>query len=119
MSANSKIEWCDHTFNPWIGCTKVSPGCDHCYAEQNTPVRVMRASGVETWGPGALRRRTSDYNWSLPLKWDRRAQAAQSAWESGVKVVGGGDEAELLSRGFIKPRRPRVFCASLADVFDN
>ena len=32
MGENSKIEWCDHTFNPWIGCQKVSPGCDHCYA---------------------------------------------------------------------------------------
>lgn len=27
MSANTKIEWADHTFNPWIGCTKVGPGC--------------------------------------------------------------------------------------------
>ncbi|WP_414645904.1 MULTISPECIES: DUF5131 family protein [unclassified Bradyrhizobium] len=33
MGENSKIEWCDHTFNPWIGCQKVSPGCDNCYAE--------------------------------------------------------------------------------------
>ena len=33
MGENSKIEWCDHTFNPSIGCQKVSPGCDHCYAE--------------------------------------------------------------------------------------
>lgn len=33
MGENSKIEWTDHTFNPWYGCTKVSPGCDHCYAE--------------------------------------------------------------------------------------
>jgi len=33
MGENSKIEWTDHTFNPWVGCTKVSPGCDHCYAE--------------------------------------------------------------------------------------
>jgi protein gp37 len=31
MGENSKIEWTDHTFNPWVGCTKVSQGCDHCY----------------------------------------------------------------------------------------
>ena len=41
MSANSKIEWTDHTFNPWIGCTKVSPACDHCYAEVSTPSRTL------------------------------------------------------------------------------
>ena len=34
MGSNSKIEWCDHTFNPWMGCTKVSQGCANCYAEQ-------------------------------------------------------------------------------------
>jgi len=33
MSANSSIEWTDATWNPVTGCTKVSPGCDHCYAE--------------------------------------------------------------------------------------
>ena len=33
MAADSKIEWCDATWNPWIGCTKVSPACDHCYVE--------------------------------------------------------------------------------------
>ncbi len=34
MGEHSAIEWTDHTFNPWIGCTKVSPGCDNCYAER-------------------------------------------------------------------------------------
>jgi hypothetical protein len=33
MGQVTGIEWCDHTYNPWIGCTKVSPACDHCYAE--------------------------------------------------------------------------------------
>ena len=91
MSANSKIEWCDHTFNPWEGCQKVGPGCDHCYAE----ARNARFSGGQAlnWGPGAPRRRTSAANWRLPLKWNAQAQ----------------DEG----------RRFRVFCASLADVFDN
>lgn len=37
MSENSKIEWCDHTFNPWEGCT----ACDHCYAE----ARNLRFNG--------------------------------------------------------------------------
>lgn len=93
MSANSKIEWTDHTFNPWIGCTKVSPACDHCYAEVSTPSRTL---GV-TWGAGQPRRRTSDANWALPERWNAQAEAFHA--QHG--------------------RRQRVFCASLADVFDN
>jgi protein gp37 len=89
MAENSGIEWTNHTFNPWIGCTKVSPACDHCYAEQ---WNIRYEKGVN-WGPKAPRRRTSEKNWNLPLKWDKQAAA------SG--------------------QRPRVFCASLADVFDN
>lgn len=103
MTANSKIEWCDHTFNPWIGCTKVSTaatgggGCDHCYAESSTPARVLRSKGTETWGAHAPRVRTSPANWRQPLAWN--AQAEAFAAQHG--------------------RRQRVFCASLADVFDN
>ena len=93
MSENTKIEWCDHTFNPWIGCAKVSPGCDHCYAESSTPSRVL---GVN-WGPGAPRRRTGKSNWNKPLAWNRNHDKFYA--EHG--------------------RRQRVFCASLADVFDN
>jgi protein gp37 len=33
MAEKTGISWTDSTFNPWIGCTKVGPGCDHCYAE--------------------------------------------------------------------------------------
>ena len=89
MAEHSKIEWCDHTFNPWEGCQKVGPGCDNCYAE----ARDKRFTGGTHWGPGAPRRRTSPANWAKPLKWNREAA--------------------------ITGTRPRVFCASLADVFDN
>ncbi len=88
MAENTKIEWADHTFSPWTGCTKVSPACDHCYAEG-----WAKRSGHVKWGSGQPRRRTSDANWRMPLKWNREAE------RTGV--------------------RPRVFCASLADVFDN
>jgi len=91
MASNSKIEWCDHTFNPWVGCTKVSPGCDHCYAEALMDKRMH----VVQWGQG--RKRTRAANWKLPLLWER----------------GHGDFMTLHNR------RQRVFCASLADVFDN
>lgn len=93
MAADSKIEWTDHTFNPWIGCTKVSPACDHCYAERSTPSRTL---GV-TWGAGQPRRRTAPANWALPLRWN--AQAEAFAAQHG--------------------RRQRVFCASLADWLDK
>jgi len=103
MATDSKIEWCDHTFNPWIGCTKVSNaatgggGCDHCYAEVSTPARVLRSKGEETWGAGAPRVRTSEANWKMPLRWNAQ------------------HETFFAQHG----RRQRVFCASLADVFDN
>lgn len=93
MAENSKISWTDHTFNPWIGCTKVSPGCDHCYAEVNT---ASRALGV-VWGAGATRHRTSQSNWAKPLRWNSLH-----------------DQFHLANG-----RRQRVFCASLSDVFDN
>lgn len=72
MGESTGIAWTRHTFNPWIGCTRVSPGCGGakgvggCYAEVATPTRVLRARGIETWGPeptGAVRHRTSDDNW--------------------------------------------------------
>lgn len=95
MSENSKIEWTDHTFNPWEGCQKVGPGCDHCYAE----TRNARFAGGQAvnWGPGAPRRRTSASNWRKPLAWN------------------ANHDAFFAEHG----RRQRVFCASLADVFDN
>lgn len=95
MSENTKIEWCDHTFNPWEGCQKVSSGCDHCYAESRN-ARFAGGTAVN-WGPGAPRRRTSPANWRKPLAWN----AAQAEF--------------FAAHG----RRQRVFCASLADVFDN
>lgn len=92
MTANTKIEWADHTFNPWIGCTRVSPGCDNCYAATQDKFRHWTPEG---WG--GPRRRTSPSNWHQPHRWE--AQHAQFYAQHG--------------------RRQRVFCASLADVFDN
>lgn len=96
--AETKIEWTatvaddgtvipGFSFNSWLGCTKVSPACDHCYAES----WAKRTGSPELWS--GERRRTRPAYWKQPLKWDREAEAAG--------------------------RRARVFCASLADVFDN
>lgn len=70
MAETTKIEWADATFNPWVGCTKVSPACDHCYAEG-----WAKRSGMVEWGAGKERRRTSAANWAKPLKWNREAEA--------------------------------------------
>lgn len=67
MAEQSAISWTDATFNPVIGCTRISPGCDHCYAARDNE----RRKWVSEWdGP---RRRTSIANWRLPLTWNRKA----------------------------------------------
>lgn len=87
MGENTSIEWTNHTFNAWIGCTKVSAECDHCYAAD-----LSRFRGWAEWGPGAPRKILSDATWRNPIIWNRKCA------ETGV--------------------RHRVFCSSLADVFD-
>ncbi len=82
------IEWAHYTHNPWEGCCKVSAGCKVCYAE----FRNIRWHKGIHWGKYASRRKTSVNNWKTPLKWQRKAAAAGE--------------------------RKRVFCASLADVFE-
>lgn len=86
MSDKTLIEWTDATFNPWMGCTKVSPGCDNCYA-----ARLGRRFGVQ-WGGAAQRREFGNKHWDEPYRWNRRA--------------------------YREGRTIRVFCASMADVFD-
>jgi protein gp37 len=88
MASETGIAWTDSTFNPWMGCTKVSEGCAHCYAERDT-----KRYGRVIWGDAAPRIRTSADYWKQPLAWQRQAEA------SGT--------------------RRRVFCASLADVFED
>ncbi len=87
---NSKIEWTDHTFNPWWGCMKVSPGCKNCYAE-TLDNRYNHEN--PHWGPNSNRKPQSDKYWNQPLKWNKEAAA------KGIKA--------------------KVFCASMADVFEG
>ena len=88
MGEHSKIEWTDHTFNPWWGCVRVSPACQHCYAET-----FSKRVGLDVWGVGESRRFFGAKHWQEPRKWNAAAQRA------GV--------------------RARVFCASMADVFED
>lgn len=93
MGEKTEIAWTDSTWNPWIGCQKVSAGCDNCYAETLMDKRYHKVE----WGPHGERKRTSASNWRQPITWNKHHAAFQA--EHG--------------------RRQRVFCASLADVFDN
>lgn len=83
------IAWTDNTFNPWMGCVKVSDGCANCYAETLTRDRM----GLHLWGARGKRQRTSPANWKKPVSWNRAATAAGKS--------------------------SRVFCASLCDVFED
>lgn len=90
MAAETTISWTDHTFNPWRGCAKVHEGCTHCYAEREAK-RFPKIRGV--WGVNGTRVVASQAMWREPLKWNRAAEAAGE--------------------------RRRVFCSSLADVFED
>lgn len=118
MSENSKIEWTTHTFNPWIGCTKVSPGCAHCYAENLMDVRYGRVK----WGKGNPRQRTSSANWKLPLKWNKTPWICDNcggAFRHPCHHYTDDQQTYRcpnISTGYHKAR---VFCASLADWLDD
>jgi protein gp37 len=87
VGKTTEIAWTDHTFNPWWGCSRVSPACRFCYAAD-----VARRWDHDVWHRHGPRRMLSDNNWREPLAWNRAARRAG--------------------------RRERVFCASMADVFE-
>lgn len=89
MGIETGVQWAAHTFNPWRGCNKISPGCKHCYAE----AFVVNRQSLPVWGAQAPRRIAAESTWRQPLRWNKIAL-------SGAP-------------------RPRVFCASLADVFED
>ena len=94
MGAITRIAWCDATFNPWVGCLRVSTACDRCYAAALSWRYGWRdGKRRDLWDVRADRKRTSSAYWRGPLRWNERAQAEGT--------------------------RRRVFCASMADVFDN
>lgn len=89
MSKNSKIEWTHHTFSAWLGCTEVSPACDHCYARTLVTGRM----GLDVWGQEKTRKETSASYWKQLRTWDREAAALGE--------------------------RHRVFCGSLHDIMEQ
>jgi len=121
MAENSNIEWTDHTFNPWRGCTKVSPGCANCYAET---LSKRNPKLLGEWGPGKPRVLASEKMWREPLKWNEQTlYQCSSCWQtyhrnsrqsSGWECYCSESEPTVC-----ETRRMRVFCASLADWLDD
>lgn len=122
MAENSKISWCDHTINFWIGCTKVSPGCKFCYAEVDTFARRERSHFRELWGPQAERHRTSAALWNNPYKWNKNhewLECEDCGWRGHVKKMNfsaGAFRCPNCESVITHPTRQRVFCQSLSDI---
>lgn len=94
MAETTGISWTNHTFNPWIGCQKVSAGCANCYAEKERITKIRESqTGLPLWGADSHRQMMADSTWEKPHTWNRKAQ------RDGT--------------------RHRVFCASLADIFED
>ncbi|HEX7861821.1 MAG TPA: phage Gp37/Gp68 family protein [Verrucomicrobiae bacterium] len=121
---NSRIEWTDHTWNGWRGCTKVSPGCAHCYAEA-----LSLRTGHSAYKKGIPRERLSEANWRKPIQWNSVAEdfaectgcggrGFQSTWIEDIRkthptALSCCPEIKLI------PARQRVFCSSLSDWLDR
>lgn len=120
MSDHTHIQWTDATWNPITGCSVVSAGCRHCYAERQMDQRLGRVR----WGAGQPRKRTSAAYWRRPERWN-----AEPFFEcSGCGWRGTAADYKRYIRPpalaccpdhNLTPARRRVFCASLADVFDT
>jgi len=115
----TKIGWPDHTFNPLIGCQKVSDGCKFCYAEAQMDHRYARVK----WGPLGTRVRTAPRTWRKVETWNRSAwvECAECGWRGPAKdtIVTIVGNACPLCHASVNPTRQRVFCASLSDVFED
>lgn len=131
----STIQWTDYTFNPWIGCRKVAPECANCYAEtldrnrySKTLAPGTKENPVSHWGSGP-RHRTK--TWGDPVKWNTRNVWCPNCneWMREKRIHSpAAIEARLPADELTCPvchsdkveiRRPRVFCASLADWLDD
>lgn len=133
MGSESKIQWTDATFNPWRGCTKVSDGCKNCYADAMSK-RNPAVLGI--WGKNGTRVVASEAQWKEPVRWNRYARDGVCPKCFGRTFISekfeqlmpdGGvlkDTRDTIcqhckGKGKVEPYRSRVFCASLADVFEG
>jgi protein gp37 len=114
---DTKIEWCDSTFNAWSGCTKVSPACAHCYAKAMAK-RAPKTLGQ--WGPGAPRRRTSEAYWQQPYRWNAEApEFASCPCGFTGTIPFESSRCPKCDNTDITYRRRRVFLNSMSDWLDD
>lgn len=115
MSEITGISWADSTWNPWHGCTKVSPGCKYCYAES---WRFKKAA----WGPTAPRVRTSKVYWREPLKWNKAdwMECKTCGWRGDfIETIAAGTRHVCPKcEGELKFTKRRVF-PSMCDPFED
>jgi protein gp37 len=109
---NSNIEWTDHTWSPWLGCSKVSPGCKFCYITSTTPFRTR---GIKHGDP---RQELSEDYWDQPLKWNKQMKCEDCGlvsprWHKEAFTC----ECPKCGSG-LSNVRPRVF-PSLCDWLDD
>lgn len=121
---DTAIQWVDHSWSPWIGCSKVSPGCLNCYAEHLMDTRLGRVR----WGPGNPRSRTSAKYWAEPARWNRNLECLArctgcgrsgpaSSWDEDVANEGGPAAAACCPDNSRIPEYATVF-PSLCDWLD-
>ena len=99
MGEHSGIEWTDHTFNPWWGCARVSPACEHCYAET-----FSKRLGKNIWGVKADRRLFGDDHWHKPLQWNRKV-----AKKNERKRVFSGSMCDVFDKNAPEGARDRLW----------
>jgi protein gp37 len=94
MGQETIIAWTDHTFNIAWGCRKISPGCDHCYADT-----LSSRYGASVWGDNP-RRVFGDTHWQKPVTWNDKARKAGGSGKVPLPV-------------------DLVFTSSMCDVFED
>ena len=138
MAEETGIAWTDSTFNPWRGCMKVSEGCKNCYAEQ----LVTKRQGLPVWGQDAQRIVAAESTWKNPVRWNKEVAAKpyqctrchkRSPDKTAYCLAMIEPDDNDLQDALKLPRRSpkvcggevvlksssRVFCASLADIFER
>lgn len=112
MSKKTKIAWCDSTWNPVIGCDRVSEGCGRCYIEKAPPLRIR---GMKLGSPPA---ELSEHNWNEPFRWNRRPWICESCGRADDRHYDHsctGRKEDACHTANVKWHRRRVFAPSLSD----
>jgi len=123
MKLSNSIGWCDDTTNAVTGCDKVSPGCKNCYAATGTRARVLRARGIETWGPNGVRHPVAEFAEKIQrlnklCVCDRCHSAGYlGRMRNGTEIHPGNQCTVSGCQGQL--RRPRLFADSNSDWLDE